>query len=238
MSEPRLLVLVPAFNEERSITRVVSELRTENYEVLVIDDASYDNTGVLAAAAGATVLRLPINLGVGGALRAGFRYAVDERYQSVVQVDADGQHPANQIVDLVKAAHDHGAHLVIGSRFLSSEATLIPSNTRRLSMWMLSTLMSRLARTQLTDTTSGFRLIREPLLQQFAETFPDYYLGDTFEATATAVRAGYKVVEIPAALSPRRFGNSSASATDSILSIAKVLLITLFNFHQTAPRRE
>jgi glycosyltransferase involved in cell wall biosynthesis len=237
MSRDRPLVIVPAFNEHATIKEVVAQVVALNYEVLVVDDSSTDETADLAASAGASVLRLAVNLGVGGALRAGFRYAIDHGYESVVQIDGDGQHPTHQIADLERAARTFDAHLVIGSRFLSSEATLIPSLTRRLSMWILSKFMTQLAGVPLTDTTSGFRLIQQPLLLRFAEEFPDYYLGDTFEATAIANRTGYRVVEIPAALSPRQFGESSASTFNSILSIIKVLFITLLNVHQTARRR-
>lgn len=218
---------MPAFNEEGAIGDVVASLCQLNHDVLVIDDCSSDMTGDIASEAGATVLRLPLNLGVGGALRAGFRYAVANGYTQVVQVDADGQHPVHQISDLAETARTHRAHLVIGSRYLSADSTLIPSLPRRFSMWCLSAVASRTAGMRLTDTTSGFRLIAEPLLSQFAETFPDYYLGDTFEATVAAARARYRVVEIPASLSPRRVGKSSANSVQAIILIAKVLIISL-----------
>jgi len=227
----QLLVIVPAFNEEGAIRDVVASLCQRNHDVLVIDDCSSDLTADIASGAGATVLRLPLNLGVGGALRAGFRYAVANGYSQVVQVDADGQHPVHQISDLVDTARTHRAHLVIGSRYLSADSTLIPSLPRRFSMWCLSAVASRAAGTRLTDTTSGFRLITEPLLSQFAETFPDYYLGDTYEATVAAVRGGYKVVEIPAAMAPRLHGESSVRSGTAIGLIAKVLIVTLAGLH-------
>lgn len=223
--------MVPALNEERSIGEVVSTLRRHDYQVLVVDDCSSDSTSLLASQVGANVLRLPVHLGVGGALRAGFRYAVAHGYTSVVQVDADGQHPVDQISELISTGRNLGAHLVIGSRYLSESATLLPSLPRRLSMRCLSYVASRIAGAPLTDTTSGFRLIRQPLLGEFAEEFPNYYLGDTFEATVVAVRGGYNVVEIPAALSPRLHGVSSISTTHAVRLIAKVLIITLARIH-------
>jgi glycosyltransferase involved in cell wall biosynthesis len=231
MTRRTLLVVVPAYNEESSIADVVIDIRHGGHDVLVIDDCSSDQTAARALEAGAEVLRLPINLGVGGALRAGFRYAVEHGYNAVVQVDADGQHPANQITDLEEAAVNNGAHLVIGSRYLSSDATLVPTLPRRLSMWCLSTIASRIAGVRLTDTTSGFRLIREPLLGKFADEFPTYYLGDTYEATVAALRAGHRVVEVPAALSKRRFGQSSATTAQSVFLIAKVLILAVTNLH-------
>jgi glycosyltransferase involved in cell wall biosynthesis len=231
LSSDSLLVVVPAFNEERTISEVVSQLHSRGFRVVVVDDCSTDLTAQRASEAGAIVLRLPINLGVGGALRAGFRYAVETGHTSVVQVDADGQHPADQITDLVRSAHEQGAHLVIGSRYLSSDTTLTSSLPRRFSMWCLSKIGSRISGVQLSDTTSGFRLISQPLLGEFARQFPSYYLGDTYEATIAAARAGYRVIEVPAALSPRVHGNSSASSLRATLLIARVLIVSITNLH-------
>jgi len=225
------LIVIPALNEERTVAEVVSELRSRDFDVLVIDDCSSDLTSEVAAASGAEVLRLPIHLGVGGALRAGFRYAVEHGYTEIVQIDADGQHPIHQIVALRKAADDSQSHLVIGSRYLADNATISQTHLRRFSMWCLGKVASRIAGTTLTDTTSGFRLIREPLLSEFAKEFPSYYLGDTFEATIAALRAGYVVREIPASLSPRLHGASSTSSAQAVILIAKVLVIALANLH-------
>ena len=231
-----LLVIVPALNEQETIYRVVSEIRAQQFDVLVIDDGSTDDTANRAESAGATVLRLPLNLGVGGALRAGFRFAVDNHYVAVVQVDADGQHPAGQIQDLINAAEHHNAQLVIGSRYRSPDATLIPSASRRLAMRLLGKMASRAVGITITDSTSGFRIICEPLLSEFAHEFPIYYLGDTFEATLVAARAKYGVMEIPADLAPRLAGNSSSGLIHSILAIAKVMLIATLRLHRNLKR--
>jgi len=226
-----LLVIVPALNEQESIQQVVREIRAEHFDVLVVDDGSTDDTAHRAEATGASVLRLPVNLGVGGALRAGFRFAVDHHYVAVVQVDADGQHPASQIRDLIDAAEQHNAHLVIGSRYLSPDSTLTPTASRRLAMRLLSRVTSRYAGHTITDSTSGFRIICEPLLSDFAHEFPSYYLGDTYEATLAAIRAGYQTFEVPAALRPRSYGSSSATTLRSMVLVAKVLTVTLLRLH-------
>jgi glycosyltransferase involved in cell wall biosynthesis len=226
-----LLVIIPALNEAVTISGVVTQAKALDYTVLVVDDGSTDATAENAIAAGALVLQLPINLGVGGALRAGFRFAVDYGYTSVVQVDADGQHPVHQISDLRLAATQHDAHLVIGSRYLSNEATLAPARLRRVAMWLLGKAVSRSAGRVITDSTSGFRIIRQPLLGEFAREFPSYFLGDTFEAAIAATRAGYRVVEIPAALSPRKHGNSSAGSLRSIMLTCKVLIVVFFRLN-------
>lgn len=231
--EIRSLVVVPAFNEESSIDSVIRSIRSQGYDVLVVDDGSTDRTALFAEGAGALVLNLPVNLGVGGALRAGFRFAVKNGYESVIQVDADGQHPTDQIRELELAANEHRAHLVIGSRYLSASSTLVSSTPRRISMMMLARIATRLTGTRLTDTTSGFRLIRQPLLASFAESFPDYYLGDTFEATVLAGQARFRITEVPASLSPRMHGASSSSTLKSIQLVARVLIATTL---QLSPR--
>lgn len=233
----KLLVVVPALNEQESIGQVVSDLRAQKLDVLVVDDGSIDDTAQKAEAAGARVLRLPINLGVGGALRAGFRFAVYNSYTAVVQVDADGQHPTQQIHDLIEAAERYDAHLVIGSRYLSTSATLIPNAIRRFAMRMLSKIASSAAGHPITDSTSGFRIIREPLLSEYANEFPMYYLGDTFEAIIVAVRANFKVTEIPADLSPRLAGESTSGPFRSLLSVVKVLLIAIARLNGPARTR-
>ena len=233
ISTQPLLVIVPALNEQETIQQVVHEIRVEQFDVLVVDDGSTDETALRAESAGATVLRLPVNLGVGGALRVGFRFAVDHHYAAVVQVDADGQHPTSQIRDLIATAEQHNAHLVIGSRYLSPDSTLTPTASRRFAMRLLSKVTSRYAGHTITDSTSGFRIICEPLLSEFAHEFPSYYLGDTYEATLAAIRAGYQTVEVPAALRPRGHGSSSAGTLRSMVLIAKVLIVTLLRLHPT-----
>ena len=232
----RTLVVVPAFNEEQSIEQVVQSVVEADHQILVVDDGSFDNTAQLASRAGAKVLRLPMNLGVGGALRAGFRYAVNHGYETVIQIDADGQHPATQIRDLHLAAKHHSAHLVIGSRFITENEVMPLSMTRRVSMRLLAIYMSRIIGVRVTDTTSGFRLIRRPLLNAFSEEFPDYYLGDTFEATVAAARAGYVITEVPAIFQPRTFGVSTATPTRAARMLFKTLILTVLNLHPRLPK--
>ena len=225
------LVVIPALNEARSLPKILSELKQLDYQTLVVDDGSTDETSEVVQGHEVSLLRLPVNLGVGGALRAGFRFAVDHGYSAVVQLDADGQHPINQIGELINAAEQHNAHLVIGSRYRSEHATLSPNMVRRLPMRVMSFLISRSSGVKITDATSGFRIIREPLLSEFAKEFPVYYLGDTYEATVAAVRAGFRVVEVPAALSERKHGTSSATTSQAVFLIGKVLIIALANLH-------
>ena len=225
------LVLIPALNEQATIREVVLEVMDHGFDVVVINDGSGDKTAEFARAAGATVLNLRVNLGVGGALRCGFRYAVNNGYRSVVQCDADGQHPISHIQKLIDVSNQTSSHLVIGSRFRYEEILMTVPRHRRFAMWLLGVIASRACQTKITDSTSGFRLISEPLLSQFAKNFPSHFLGDTFEANVVAGRAGYKVKEVAAPISDRKAGVSSTGSGRSIIMIARSILVVLFNLH-------
>jgi len=231
LSRDNILVIVPAFNEQESIKAVLGNLLKNNYRVLVVDDGSVDRTRLNAQEAGVDVLTLPFNIGVGGALRAGFKYAVRHGYQGVVQVDADGQHDATQIVGLIESANKSGAHLVLGSRFQRSEESMKVPFVRRIVMHLLSVLASRATGTTITDATSGFRLIQKPLLSEFAKVFPSYYLGDTYEALISAGKAGFVVQEIPVVIVNRTHGKSSASTRQSIKFIFKSVVVAGLGIH-------
>jgi len=225
------LVLIPALNEQATIREVVLEVMDHGFDVVVINDGSGDKTAEYARAAGATVLNLRVNLGVGGALRCGFRYAVNNGYRSVVQCDADGQHPISHIQKLIDVSNQTSSHLVIGSRFRYEEILMTVPRHRRFAMWLLGVIASRACQTKITDSTSGFRLISEPLLSQFAKNFPSHFLGDTFEANVVAGRSGYKVKEVAAPMSNRKAGVSSTGSGRSIILIARSILVVLFNLH-------
>jgi glycosyltransferase involved in cell wall biosynthesis len=226
-----VLVVIPAFNESATIARVVSEVFESGFSCVVVDDGSNDFTALIAKQAGAVVLSLPFNAGVGGALRCGFRYAVENDYLAVIQCDADGQHHSHHFQDLVSCANTTNADFVLGSRFLSTENTLDPHIVRRFAMWWLARVASRATGRRITDSTSGFRLIRRPLLDELAEHLPEYYLGDTFETLVVVGRAGYSVEEIGTAMSPRQSGVSSASNGRAIALIGKSLTTVLLGLH-------
>jgi glycosyltransferase involved in cell wall biosynthesis len=235
----RTLVVIPALNEERSIASVIKGLRGINLDVLVVDDGSTDNTRNISIENGATVLSLPFNLGVGGALRTGFKYAVLHGYDSVVQVDADGQHLPREISKLMHAADQSHADLVIGSRFLNSDTSqqMSVSRMRQLGMKLLAIVASRATGTRLTDTTSGFRVIKSPLLIEFSRRFPTNYLGDTFEAVVAAGRAGYVVSEVAVEMKDREFGVSSASLSQAVTFFCKAFLVAALRLQPRIPYR-
>jgi glycosyltransferase involved in cell wall biosynthesis len=226
-----VLVVIPAFNESATIAKVVSEVSASGFSCVVVDDGSHDSTAHIARQAGAAVLSLPFNAGVGGALRCGFRYAVENGYQAVIQCDADGQHHSHHFQDLIETANATGADFILGSRFLSQENTLDPHIVRRFAMWWLARVASRATGQKITDSTSGFRLIRRPLLDELAAHLPDYYLGDTFEALVVLGRAGYEVEEIGVAMAPRQSGESSASTGKAVALIGKSLTTVILGLH-------
>jgi len=170
-AEARVLVAIPAFNEAATIGRVVSELRElyPGLDVLVVDDGSIDGTHRRASAAGATVCRLPFNLGVGGAMRTAFKYALRNGYRVVVQIDGDGQHDPRALPSLVAGLAE--ADVLIGARFAGTGDYRAPK-ARRAAMWLLSTVVSRLAKSRLTDVTSGYRAVGHRAIALFAIHYP------------------------------------------------------------------
>ena len=226
-----VIIVVPAYNESATIEKVVSDIHRAGFTCIVVDDGSDDETSLIAKKAGANVITLSFNAGVGGALRCGFRYAVENGFSAVIQCDADGQHHSNHFGDLITAANRSGADLILGSRFLSSENTLDPHAVRRFAMWWLARVASRATGHKITDSTSGFRLIRRPLLDELAANLPEYYLGDTFEALVVIGRFGYRVEEIGVAMAPRQSGVSTASTGRAVALIGKSLTTVLLGLH-------
>ena len=218
-----ILAVLPAWNEDESVGATVRELRETcpGVDVLVVDDGSADRTSEEASAAGALVCRLPFNLGVGGAMRAGFRYAMNHDYDVVVQVDADGQHDPAYLPILVKAL-DH-ADVVIGARF-AGEGSYAAHGPRRWAMQLLAVVLSRLSHTRLTDVTSGFRAANRRGIRIFATHYPAEYLGDTVESLVIAVRVGLTVSQEPVSMRVRTSGQASQSPLKAAAYLARALV--------------
>ncbi len=223
MSPPvsqRAVVVVPAFNEVETVAAVVAVILQVGLPVVVVDDGSTDGTARAARAAGASVLELPFNLGIGGAIRAGFRWAVDNGYEIAVQCDADGQHNPAELPRMIKHAIEHDLHLLIGTRFAGTtgfQATRI----RRVPMRLLARVASRAAGGEITDSSSGFRVVRAPLLDEFALKYPIHYL-ESFEVLVQAGRHDYHVAEIPVSMHERQGGVRSAGTFASLRYLARV----------------
>ncbi|MEV7631318.1 glycosyltransferase family 2 protein [Microbacterium sp. NPDC089318] len=203
-----VLVVIPALNEEDSVADVVRDVSTAypSARCLVIDDGSDDATGLRARTAGADVLSLPFNLGVGGAMRAGFRFARAHGHEVVVQVDADGQHDPQMIREMIARLDE--ADLVIGARF-AGRGEYGVRGPRKWAMRLLAAVISRVARTRLTDVTSGFKAAGPRAVELFSDEFPAEYLGDTIEALVIAARAGLRIEQVPVAMRVRQGGEPS-----------------------------
>lgn len=212
-------------------------MKQRGFEVLVIDDGSSDKTFDYAKQAGARVIELSMNLGVGGALQSGFKYAIRHDYEAIVQIDADGQHPVGSINLLIEQANMSSSDIVLGSRFLDDSTRMQISLSRRIAMWILRVVASQACKTTISDSSSGFRLIRKPLLSHFASSFPSHYLGDTFEMLVISGRKNYKVIEVPARFQDREYGRSSATSWASILLIFRALVVTTFGLHFQLPKK-
>jgi glycosyltransferase involved in cell wall biosynthesis len=216
----RTLIVVPAWNECDSIESVVREIRGElpEVDVLVVDDGSGDGTADKARAAGALVARLAYNLGVGAAMRLGYRYAHAHNYDAVVQVDADGQHDPSYVPKLLDGLAE--ADLVIGARF-AGEGSYKVRGPRRWAMSLLSKVLSRIARTNLTDTTSGFRATNRRATELFAGWYPVEYLGDTVETLVYAARHGLMIRQVPVAMRSRMAGTPSHSPIKAMVYLVR-----------------
>jgi glycosyltransferase involved in cell wall biosynthesis len=225
LDKTNTLIIVPAYNEQDSIVAVIEEIKATGFPFVVIDDGSTDETRNRAVSAGARTISLPFNAGVGCAVRCGFRYASDNKYRAAIQIDADGQHPVSYLNHLINHATHNDAHMVVGSRFLTQKGSLRVNFIRRFSMVILSLVARYFYGAKVSDTTSGFRMVIQPLLGQFAINFPTYFLGDTFEAIAVAKKHNYVISEISVPISERMFGKSSASTFRASMSYLKVITI-------------
>lgn len=218
---------MPALNEEESIRRVIEEVNAAlpGVKCLVVDDGSHDKTAEVAGSAGAEVISLPFNLGVGGAMRVGFKYALANGYENVVQVDSDGQHDPANVSSLVYALDS--ADLVLGARF-AGEGDYSVRGPRRWAMRLLSIVLSRVARVPLTDTTSGFKASGPMAVRLFADHYPAEYLGDTIEAIVIAARAGCIIKQIPVSMRPRSGGTPSHNPFKSAAYLGRAGIALLF----------
>lgn len=232
----RVLVVVPAWNEEASVVGVIAEVRAAlpTADVVVVDDGSTDATRRLARASGATVLSLPLNLGVGGAMRTGYRYALRRGYDVAVQVDADGQHDPLQVGGLLAALED-GADLAIGARFAGT-GDYVVRGPRRWAMAIMARWLSRRLGTRLTDVTSGFRAANRRTIELFATHYPAEYLGDTVEALVMAGRAGLTVTQVPVHMRARVHGAPSQSPWRAGLYLLRAVMAIVLASGRDWPR--
>ncbi len=222
----RVLAIIPAFNEARSLPGVLASIRTSHPEVTacVVDDGSTDDTASVARGLGAVVLSLPVNLGIGGAVQAGYLYARDHGYDVAVQIDGDGQHDPEYLDTLLAPIREERADLVVGSRFLAADgfkSTLL----RRVGIRYLSGFLLLRCGARATDPTSGFRAADRSAIELFARSYPSDYPEP--EAIAFACRGGLRVLEVPVRMAERAHGSSSITALRTLYYLIKVSLALL-----------
>jgi len=223
VSNCRILIAIPAWNEEGSIASVVTSVREQrpDADVLVVNDGSTDLTEFAALGSGARVVSLPFNVGVGGAMRTAFLYAKREGYQALVQVDADGQHDPADLDQLIEGLHD--ADVVVGTRFHPKSMYFV-GGPRRWAMVLLSKALSWMNKGTISDPTSGFRSAGPKAIELFAVEYPADYLGDTVGSLAIAIRNGLIIRETPVTMYFRQFGRPSKNALWSALYLGRASL--------------
>ena len=236
----RNLAIVPAFNEVEAIAATVASIHeaAPDFDVLVVDDGSSDDTAERAAAAGAEVLRMPFNLGIGGAMQGGYMYALEQGYDVAVQVDGDGQHDPCHIHDLLARLHsDPELNMVTGSRFLQTDGEGYRSSaTRRIGIRVFSSVVSAITGQRVTDPTSGFRMTNRRGIEVFAHDYPHDY--PEVEAILLMHAHSLRSCEIPVRMRPRLTGESAISSTQSVYYMVKVLLAVFVGLFRRRPSSE
>jgi glycosyltransferase involved in cell wall biosynthesis len=223
-ADRRRLAIVPALNEEASVARVIAEIAeaAPGFDIVVVDDGSLDRTSEVAESSGATVLRLPFNLGIGGAVQTGYRYAYENGYAIAVQIDGDGQHDPRQLDLLLGPLANGEADVVIGSRF-AGVGEYRAQLSRRLGIRIFAWVVSAVTRQRITDSSSSFRAVNRRALALFAVDYPHGFL-ETVEATVLAARSGLRLTEVPVVMRERTEGTSTLTFARSLWYAAKVLV--------------
>ena len=233
-----IVAIVPAWNEAGAIGGVVDEILAfdPTIHVVVVDDASDDDTSAVAQRHGATVLPLLFNVGIGGTVQTGFRYARDEGYEIAVRLDGDGQHDASELGKLIAPLHADAADLVIGSRFVDPGGTYRPPFARRMGIRIFARLVSLLGGQNVTDTTSGFSAMNRAGIELFALEYPHDY--PEVEATLVALRSGLRLTQVQVEMRERQAGTSSITFVRSLYYIVKVMLALLVASLRRYPKLE
>lgn len=229
MADKRVLIIVPAYNESRAIGKLIEEIRAvhPDFTALVVDDGSRDNTAEEAIKAGAHVIRLPYNLGIGGAVQTGYKFAEREGYDATVQIDGDAQHDPRYLNAILEPVLSGRLDLCIGSRFLTGDTGFKSTFTRRIGIRFFSLLLKTLTGVPLTDPTSGFRATGKRLIPCYASYYPVDFPEP--EAIQMAKRLGAKIGEVPVSMRKRLGGISSIRFAKTMYYMIKVTLAILID---------
>jgi glycosyltransferase involved in cell wall biosynthesis len=230
----QIAVVIPAYNEEQSILKVVEDVRLAaakynlNLTPIIVNDCSKDATGDIISSINKVVaIHLPVNLGIGGAVQTGMKYAFENNFDFAVQMDGDGQHPALEIIKLIECAKNDQADVVIGSRFISGEG-FQSTFMRRLGIGFFSKLIKFLTGNKIADTTSGYRLFNRKALALINDYYPDEYPEP--EAIIYFSISNLRIVETPVKMLERQGGISSIGFYASIYYMFKVSLALIFTY--------
>lgn len=233
----KCLIIIPAYNEAENIGKVVNNLikNYPQYDYIIINDGSTDETEEICKKNQYQVLNLPINLGIGGAVQTGYCYARDNCYDAAVQIDGDGQHDVSYLADMIKLLEDGKRDVVIGSRFIEKQG-FQSSQVRRIGINFLSALGKILTGVRVRDITSGYRLVNKKFIRVFASDYPSDYPEP--EAMVIAAVHGGRITEYPVIMRERENGESSITFKKSIYYMIKVTLAMLirrlsFGFRRT-----
>jgi glycosyltransferase involved in cell wall biosynthesis len=231
----RLLVLIPAFNEQSAIRQVVSGVRNAvpSADILVVDDGSVDNTARVAESAGASVVRHPFNLGIGGAVQTGLKFAQQEDYDIVIRLDGDGQHSPSEIPSLLSAIQERQVDVVVGSRFLGTAVDMPIPLLRRFGICVFAWTVSLLTGRRATDTTSGFLVMNRRAVNALVTYIPQDY--PEVEGRIVLHKAGLITLELPACMRARYSGVSSINSWRSIYYALKVTVAVLIGALKDIP---
>ena len=223
MCNTKVLIIIPAYNEEKSIERVINKLKSDcpDVDYLVVNDCSKDNTLSVLESIKANYVSAPLNLGIGGGVQTGYKYAKDHGYDIAIQIDADGQHDTAYIYDVIKPIVDGKADIVIGSRFIEKQG-FQSSGMRRFGIKFLSVLIRICTSTKVLDVTSGFRAINKEYIELYAKEYPTDYPEP--EAIVRAAVNGARIFEVPVIMKERSEGTSSITPWKSIYYMIKVSL--------------
>ncbi len=230
----KVLIIIPAYNEEGSVGKVIEGIKSHlaRADIVIVNDGSKDLTAEKARGHEATVLDLPFNLGIGGAMQAGYKYAFERGYDIAIQVDGDGQHDPREIPKLLQALNEKKADMVIGSRFLG-DSEFKSSLMRRIGISFFSAVISAIAGQKITDPTSGFRAVNRKAIQLFASNYPQDYPEP--EAVVLLHQCRLKMEEIPVEMSQRYSGESSITKIRSVYYVVKVLLAIVVDCFKKPP---
>lgn len=217
------LIIIPAYNEEANIEKTVESILKDSsgFDYVIINDCSRDNTRKICEEKGYNIVNLPINLGIGGAVQTGYKYAVRNGYDMAVQVDGDGQHDPKFLEEMAAYLEEHDVDMVIGSRFIEKQG-FQSSGLRRVGIRFFTALIKVMTGKRITDPTSGLRMVGKNVLQIFSEEYPKDYPEP--ETVVGILRRGMKVEEIPVIMHEREGGVSSISMKKSVYYMIKVSL--------------